>query len=54
MEADEDDVKVVVSVPALGISKTDYINEIEEDESSSIIIDNGSGFIKAGFDCIKT
>lgn len=28
-EKDEDDVKVVVSIPALGISATDYIEEIE-------------------------
>jgi len=31
-QKDEDDVKVTVSIPALGVSDTDYIDEIEEDE----------------------
>lgn len=35
-DQDEDDVKVVVSIPELGISNTEYIDEIEsEDEESS-------------------
>ena len=31
-QKDEDDVKVTVSIPALGLSATDYIDEVEEDE----------------------
>jgi len=31
----EEDVKVKVEIPALGVSATDYINEIESDESKS-------------------
>lgn len=35
-EQDEDDVKVVASIPALGVSATDYIEEIEaEDEEET-------------------
>ncbi|HME87416.1 MAG TPA: FixG Ig-like domain-containing protein [Candidatus Nanoarchaeia archaeon] len=32
---EEQDVKVVFSIPALGVQETDYINEIEEDEAVS-------------------
>jgi hypothetical protein len=31
-QKDEKDVKVVVSVPALGVSATDYVDEVENDE----------------------
>lgn len=32
-EEDEEDVKVMVSIPALGISASDYIDEVEEEDS---------------------
>lgn len=31
-QRDQDDVKVVVSIPALGVSATEYVDEIESDE----------------------
>ncbi len=34
-QTDEEDVKVVVSVPELGIQEVDYINEVEKDETVS-------------------
>ncbi|MBI4151025.1 hypothetical protein HY492_02785 [Candidatus Woesearchaeota archaeon] len=34
-QKDENDVKVMVSIPELGISATDYINEIESDDEES-------------------
>jgi len=34
-QVDEDDVKVVVRIPELGIQEVDYINEIEKDETVS-------------------
>jgi len=35
-DSDEDDVKIKVSIPELGVSATpDYINELEEDESAT-------------------
>lgn len=34
-QADEDDVKVVISIPELGVKEVDYINEIEKDETVS-------------------
>lgn len=34
-KVDEDDVKVVVSIPELGVQETDYINEIEKDDTVS-------------------
>ncbi len=40
-QKDEDDVKVVVSIPALGVSGTDYIEEIEgseEEETEEIFL----------------
>jgi len=34
-EKDEDDVKVTVTIPSLGLSATDYIDEIEDDDTTS-------------------
>jgi hypothetical protein len=34
-EQDEDGVKITVDIPALGISASDYIDELEEDESTT-------------------
>jgi uncharacterized membrane protein len=34
-EQDEDGVKITVDIPALGVSASDYIDELEEDESTT-------------------